>query len=82
MILYVASALTFIFLGFAVTSRGSLFTEKVKSYSSVIAFTIQLSAIIYSILTRFWWGILIEIVLLVFCPGIGYTIYCLLKRKE
>lgn len=82
MILYVASALTFIFLGFAVTSRGSLFTEKVKSYSSVIAFTIQLSAIIYSILTRFWWGILIEIALVLLCPGIGYTIYRLLRREK
>ena len=68
-------------MGFALTSRGVLFNEKVKTYTSVIAFTLATSAIIYSIMSSFWWGILIIILEFLILPGLGQTLAFLIMRR-
>lgn len=81
MILYILTGIAFFIMGFALTSRGVLFNEKVKTYTSVIAFTLATSAIIYSIMSSFWWGILIIILEFLILPGLGQTLAFLIMRR-
>ena len=78
--IYIIFAFTTFFMGFTIESRGSIFTETIKTRVTGVNFSVGLVAVFYSIFSGWYWGILVTILLYFFVTGIGAA-FCRSLRK-
>ena len=81
MLVYIICAIMCFAMGFANESRGTIFTESVKTKITVATFAMCTSSIIYSILSKWYWGIALVILIYIFVSGLGALFLHLLKKK-
>lgn len=81
MFLYILFAITSFAMGFAIESHGTIFTEAVKVKITVINFIVGVSAILYSIFSKWYWGIALVVLIYIFVSGLGTLFLHSLKKK-
>lgn len=81
MLVYIICAIMCFAMGFANESRGAIFTESVKTKVTVANFIVCTAAIIYSILSKWYWGIALVILIYIVMSGLGALFLHLLKKK-
>lgn len=81
MFIYIVFALTSFAMGFANESHGTIFTESVKEKITVINFIVGGSAVIYSILSKWYLGIALVVLIYIFVSGLGVLFLHSLKKK-
>lgn len=79
-VIFTVFALSCFYMGFALSSRGAKFTEKRKTYISVITLGLGTTSIIYSIMNSMWFGILAVLVIYFIIPGLGQLLFNLIRR--
>lgn len=81
MLIYIICAITSFAMGFANESHGAIFTESIKRKVTVANFIVCGSAIVYSILSKWYWRIALVILIYIFVSGLGALFLHLLKKK-
>lgn len=81
MLVYIICAIMCFAMGFANESRGTIFTESVKTKITAANFIVCTAAIIYSILSKWYWGIALVILIYIVMSGLGRLFLHLLKKK-
>lgn len=80
-ILYILAGCAGIFMGFAMASRGSLFTEKVKTVAAAVFYALLLALLIVAILEKSWIIAVLCVFYFIFAPGVGQIIFLLVSRR-
>lgn len=80
-VLYIAYVLALLFMGFAMTSRGAIFTQKVKAATSLTSLSLGVVILIVAFLEKSLVLGVLCIVLYFVAPGVGQTL-TLIALKE
>ncbi len=81
-LLLIVFAISSFAMGFANESRGALFTESVKQKIMVADAIVGGSTIIYSIFSKWYWGIALVVLIYFFATGLGWAVFRWLDGKQ
>lgn len=80
-LLLIVFAITSFAMGFANESRGRIFTESAKQKIVVVDAIVGGLAIIYSILSKWYWGIALVVLIYFLVTGLGWAFFHWIKER-